>query len=523
MRKTFALSLILIISITINAQSFQVSKKESDIYKTAFIKRLTEINLLGQDENYVYYDFTPYHEVFGKSEGLPTAHYIAKVSKDLRDHIKNPIDFGRKNNYSVKKIIYLNNQIYAIKIDKGEINAYKINKSDISLSGKHKLLMKNIVDGSIIGNLSFITSEDQTKLMVFYFIYNSNNVPKRFGIRVYDEDLELLWVNEQIKPEFKNGIFNFENFRVQNDGDVYFIGAISQSGEKATFRRGDHINKKTIFRIDNPGEHFQIYHLYDEGEEIESINLDLNIYYIRDMNYYINSSGKVWIYGVYCTEEQVSALGTFIAKVNFDNETIDEIEFKKFNEDLISRDYNKRELEFFNKHYENDEWDGFHYNISKLKTRKDGTHYFVSEKWLRGYYHDTNVAMTDYLYEDLYITSVEFDKGITQNFKISKRQYAALYKNICSYSIIESEKGSYFLFNNFTHPTTPMQKDGTTKIVLIDSEGNQTEKIIEPKIKNLDRIYMSTTFVQLSPTEFMIGRQSLQHKFQSYVKMKIEE
>ncbi len=519
MKKTFTLSLILIISITIHAQSFRVSKKESEVYKTAFIKRLTDINLLGQDENFVYYDFTPYHEVFGKSENLPTAHYIGKVGKDLRNYIKNPIDFGKKNNYSVKKIIYLNNQIYAIKIDKGEINAYKINKSDISLSGKHKLLMKNIVDGSVIGNYSFITSEDQSKLMIFYFIYNSNNIPKRFGVRVYDADLELMWVNEHIKPEFKNGIFNFENFSVQNNGDVYFIGAISQAGEKATFRKKGNINKYSIFKIDKPGEHFQIYHLYDEGEEIESIDLDLKDFYIRDMNYSINS-GQLFIYGVYCTEEQVSALGTFIAKVNFDNETIDEIEFKKFNEDLISRDYNKKELEFFNKHYKNDEWDGFHYEVSKLKTRKDGSHYFVSEKWLRGYYNSS----TDYLYEDLYITSVEFDKGIKQNFKISKRQYAFLYNIICSYNIIEGEKGSYFVFNNFPHSTTPMLKNGITKIVLIDPDGNQTEKIIETNLKEGSRIYLSTTFVQLSPTEFMIGRQSYyERKFQSYERIKIEE
>jgi hypothetical protein len=522
MKSLLSLSLILIINITINAQSIHVSKKESEIFKSGMAKRNSGINLLGKDENFVYYDFIPHHEAFGRADGFTTAHYIAKVSTDLNTIIKNPIDYGKKNNYSVKKIVYLNNQLYAIKIDGDLINAHKINKNDISLSGKHIELMKTTVDGSKIGNLSFITSKDQSKLMIFYFIYNSNNVPKCFGIRVYDEDLELMWVNEHIKPKFKNGIFNFENFSVQNNGEVYFIGAISQSGKKATFRKRDNINKKTTFRIDNPGEHFQIYHLYDEGEEIESIELDLNLYYIRDMNYDIYS-GKLWIYGVYCTEEQVSALGTFIAQVNIDNETINEIEFKKFSEELISRDYNKKEMAFFNKHYESDEWDGFHYKISKLKTRKDGSYYFVSEKWLRGIYGDNNVSMTDYLYEDLYITSVEFDKGIEQNFKISKRQYAALYNNICSYNIIEGEKGSYFIYNNFNHPTAPMQKNGITKIVLINSEGSQTEKIIEPEIENSSRIYHSTTFVQLSPMEFMIGRQSLQQKFQSYVKMKIEE
>ncbi|MCK5857218.1 MAG: hypothetical protein KAG64_07000 [Bacteroidales bacterium] len=511
-----------IISISIHAQDFQIKKQETENTKTAMMKRPFGMELLGSDDNFVYYVFIPHHKVFGNSQGYTTAHYVSKVSKDLKTQLKKTIDFGKSENWGVQKIIYLNNNIYAIKRDDKIINAYKIDKSSLQVSKTPNKIMDYMHEGFYRKNYSFAISEDQSKLMIFYFIYGKEKSPERFGFRVFDANLELLWENNNFKPEFEEGNYSFENFTVNNEGEVSFIGKISPVDDKTKFRTDGNSSQTITYKIDNPNGKFQLYHLSEKGVKIKTLDLNLNKYTIRDLNYSVNHN-ILSIYGVYCTREKVSAIGTFIAQVNFENKSVDNINYKRFSKELISRDYNKKEMTFFNKHYNKTEWDGFHYKISKLRTRNNGSKYFISEKWIKGQYSDVNFSMTAYLYEDMYITSIDTNQEITTNFKISKRQYTRLYINRCSYAIMEGENGSYFIFNSSPVPTSKMLKEGATKILQLSRKGQTTVKIIEPKFESNSTVFLSPAFVQISNNEFIYGRISFEPKYNSYVKVTLVE
>ncbi len=523
MKLLLSLVLLLIINVGLQAQSIKYSAKQTEEFRQKGLKKSFSYNLLGEDDEAVYYDFLPHSETYGYSQGYTDAHYICKVDKDLKTTNRLIVDFGKKENDRVQKLLYLNNQIYAIKTDQEGLTICNISKTTGIPSKKKTVLIPYPKTRSTYfrKNYSFKISEDKNLLMVFYYLVNEKLIPQKFAVHVFDTDFELLWENKNIRPEFEGGYFSFSNFKISNDGAVYFLGSISPK-EKVSFNRKGTFHS-TSFEIDKAGKYFQLYHIYDDGDEVEQIDLAFsNNYMIRDVNYTVNSK-DITLYGVYCDEDMVSAQGVFTAKANFKTDGMESIQTESFTQELITKGYDKDRLNFFNDRYPNKEWDAFQYDIGEIKTHNDGSRYFIAEQWIRGRYRDNNVSMTCFLYKDLYIVPIDEDLEIGQLNKIAKTQYTPVYTDRCSYGSLEGERGTYFIFNNFLEGTTPMVKKGNTQIVRLSPSGDQEISIIGSDFRNFTPVFLSTTFIETAPLEFIFERASISPKKYAFVKMKIEE
>jgi len=523
MKLPFILFLLFTINIGLQAQSIRYTAKQTEEFKQkGMTKKSYSYLYLGQDDNYIYYDFLPRFETFGPASGFTNAHYICKLSKDMRTCTKQIIDFGKKENLRVKKLLYINNNIYVAFGAANGLELIKIDKNSFAISNKPIDLIPDKSTRSFHDNFIFRMSEDKNLLMVFYYIKGENGKPKSFGISVFDKDLELQWNTEDIHPEFEGGSFRFVDFKLGNDGEVYFLSSIS-SGKEKSFYAYHNLSCSLSYRIDEPGKYFQLYHISDDGENIEQTDISLGSKYrIRDMNFQADNK-DITVYGVYCDEEMVSALGVFMGKLNFDESKLQSLQTKKFDKYLIMRDYTKKEKAFFNKHYPSKEWDAYHYDISDLKTRKNGSQYFVAEQWTRGNYSDNSLSMTAYIFHDLYITSFDKDFEIQKVDKISKIQFTPVFTDRCSYSSIEGENGSYFIFNNFPNFHTPMVKNGTSLILRLSADGEQEKQVIGKDFNNLTPVILPPTFTKVGETEFVIERASIEPKKYSFLRIKIEE
>ncbi len=522
MKLLLSLVLLLIINIGLQAQSIKYSEKQTEEFRQkGLVKRSFSYNLLGEDDEAVYYDFLPYFQLFGYSQGYTNAHFICKVDKDLKTTKKLIVDFGKKENLNVQKLLYLNNKIYAIKTDEEGLTICKIGKTTGIPSKKKIVLIPNTTIGPTYfrKNYSFKISEDKKLLMVFYYLVNEKLVPQKFAVYVFDMDFDLLWKNKNIKPDFEGGYFSFSNFKISNKGEVYFLGSISL-GDKESFYE-DGISHWITFDIDKAGKHFQLYHIYDDGDEMEHIDLTFsNNYMIRDVNYTVNSK-DITLYGVYCDEDMVSAQGVFTAKANFKTEVMESIQTKSFTRELITKGYDKKRLKFFNDRYPNEEWDAFHYDLGEIKTNNDGNLYFVAEQWIRG--RAVHSYMTCFLFKDLYIVPLNEGFEIGQLNKIVKTQFSPISVDRCSYGSLEGDRGTYFIFNNFLGGPTPMTKKGNTQIVRLSPSGKQEINIIRSDFNNSTPVFLSTTFIKTAPLEFIFERASFMPRKYAFVKMKIEE
>ncbi len=522
MKLLLSLVLLLIINIGLQAQSIKYSVKETEEFRQkGLTKKSFSYNLLGEDDEAVYYDFLPYFRTFGYSQGYTNAHFICKVDKDLKTSKRLIVDFGKKENLNVQKLLYLNNKIYAINTDEEGLTICNISKTTGIPSKKKIVLIPNHKTRSTYfrKNYSFKISEDKKLLMVFYYIVNEKSVPQKFAVHVFDMDFDLLWKNKNIRPDFEGGYFSFRNFKISNDGEVYFLGSISH-GDKESFSE-DGISHWITLDIDKVGKHLQLYHIYDDGDEMEHINLDFsNNYMIRDVNYTVNFK-DITLYGVYCDEDMVSAQGVFTAKANFKTEVMESIHTKRFTRELITKGYDKNRLKFFNDRYPNEEWDAFHYDLGEIKTNIDGNRYFVAEQWIRG--RAVHSFMTCFLFKDLYIVPLNEGLEIGQLNKIVKTQYTPVFTDRCSYGSLEGERGTYFIFNNFLGGPIPMVKKANTQIVRLSPSGEQEINIIRSDFKNFTPVFLSTTFIEIAPLEFIFERASIEPRKYVFVKMKIEE
>ena len=517
------LALLILINISLQAQSIRYTAKQTEEFKQkGMTKKSFSYLFLGQDDKYIYYDFLPRFETYGFSQGYTSAHYLCKLSKDMKTTTKQIIDFGKEVNPNVKKLLYINDNIYAALQTSDGLKLFKINKKTYAISDHPILLIPDKSTKSFHDNFIFRMSEDKKLLMIFYYIKGADQKPKRFGISVFDTDFELVWNTEDIHPEFEGESFSFVDFKVNNDGEVYFLSSIS-SGEDKSFYTLHGVFYLLSYNIDEPGKYYQLYHVSNDGEDIEQTDITIgDNYKIRDMNFEANNK-DITIYGVYCDEEMVSALGVFIGKFDFEKSKIQSLETKEFKKDLIIRDYTKKEKDFFNKQYPSSEWDAYHYDISDLKTRKDGSQYFVAEQWIRGRYSDNNISMTSYIFHDLYVTSFDDDFEIQRLGKISKLQFTPIYTDRCSYSSIEGDNGTYFIFNNFPKLQTPMLKDGTTLLLRLSANGEQERQVIGKDFSNLTPVILPPTFAKVGETEFVIGRASIEPKKYAFLRIKIEE
>jgi hypothetical protein len=355
-------------------------------------------------------------------------------------------------------------------------------------------------------------SPDSTKVLIFYSLRNNNFEVLRSGMHVYNSDLKQLWENDNVTAKFSDGIFDFNRFKVANDGAVYLLGEHfkdkSNYYEQAHFRSRGFFSADTYF-TDTPNYTFEFYKYSQQGVKVDNYSIALPGKFIRSINFFPSDNGIVKCIGMYAAPGKISVEGAFSFDLNQETRLISNLSTKEFGQELLSRDLNQDELKRFRRSIDNkQEWDPYDYILSDIKIKQNGDKYFIAEQYLFGQKKVTqrqaqSVVITYdniYVHNDLFVVTLNSDNTIKRIDKINKRQYWLATDQYNSYASIEKNNNLYFIYNTF-EATDALFKNieiGDSYITRLDMSGNQAKSVFKKKVESKSPLPLVKTGIKVS-------------------------
>ncbi len=153
--------------------------------------------------------------------------YMATISEDLQ--VTNYQEIVLAEDEFFEDVLWFNNSLCTFSRHSSEdmcknvLSVNTINKSDLSINADKKELMNIVHDGSEAIEFIFFKyslSPDSNKLLVTYELYKKSNVLST-GLAVFDTDFNELWCKEISEADLGTGAYLYNQFKVDNDGNVY--------------------------------------------------------------------------------------------------------------------------------------------------------------------------------------------------------------------------------------------------------------------------------------------------------------
>jgi hypothetical protein len=503
--------MLMFLALHVQAQQVPYEIKRGDVQRDKVTKRTFGIQPVASDNEFFYYLYIPYRAVFNEiSLGTVENHFIAKFRKDnLEQVVKKEIILeynNRKRQFHgvvpVKNNFYLFSAFQNEQHKKHYLFVQHINKETLETEDNMKMIGE--IDHSGIdkyNNTHFHheISPDQSKILIYYNIVNKKKQNLRYGMYVFSDQMELIWKNENVVPAISEGVFVYQKFMIDNEGDVYLKGInyINQDNYYVSSNFSDRkFFSKDTYYADFPNYTTQLYRFSDKGNRLVSADLTLPGKFIRSMTFLPEKNGKVLCAGVYSDPGKISARGMFVCDFNFSTKEVSNIETREFGDELIQMGFDEKQIREFRKNIENkEEWDPFEYLLTDIRIDSKGNKYFIAEQFISGTKMERQRNYTVYkpifLHNDLFVTRIDNHNKIEQIDKISKRQYLLVTDQFNSYTVLEKEGKLYFLFKEYLKKDTMFRnaEEGNGYIVSLDPKGNQVRSVFQA-IENKEKLFL---------------------------------
>ena len=544
MKKLIILLLSIIALTKVNAQDISFDLKSTENHRDKITKRTYGIKAIGHVDECTYYLFRPYIAVFNEiSHGSTESHFLGKYDKDLNLIKKAEIDLKQKNKEKeFEGVYFLNGQLTLFSSFQNQnqkkhyLFAQNINKETLEKEDNIRLIGE--LDYSGIGKYNntffqYEVSEDGSKVLAFYTVLSKKNEILKFGMYLYDNELNLLWKNENVFPKFTEGVFNYKKFKVDNSGNVYLMGIHYKDKQNyydaAGFKKNGFFSSDTYY-ADKPNYTYQIYKYSNAGKKEEYADINIPDKFIRSLTFVLDGSKTIICTGIYSAPGTISAIGSFVCNLNISTKGVSNIDTKELGPDLIEQGFSEKELKRFKRSIDNKaEWDPFNYKLSEVKTKENGEKYFIAEQFIEGTKVERSGNMTVYkpiyIHNDAFIVNLTGDNKITRIDKISKRQYLLITSSFNSYITVEKNSILYFIFNTMHYKDTMLKNVelGDTYLVSIDEKGNQRKVILKKEESSMQLFVMSETAISLTPNSIIYSLMSSNFKDYSFEKLTIAE
>jgi len=217
------------------AQNFSIDVKHGDEKEPKKIQRPYGIEPVGADNEFVYYLFLPFTH-YSTMMYIGKAEYIlVKYNRETQKFVSSAaleINQGKRNS-EFHSVILINNEMFLFtsyqnkKKEKHFLFVQNIDKTTLKSKGELRLIGE--LDYSDIKKykrtaLQVESSPDSTKILVYYNALNKSEFSLKQGICVFSDNMDMLWKNENIEPTMSGEIFEYQKFRIDNEGNVYLKG-----------------------------------------------------------------------------------------------------------------------------------------------------------------------------------------------------------------------------------------------------------------------------------------------------------
>ncbi len=308
------------------------------------------------------------------------------------------------------------------------------------------------------GHFGLHISRDSSKVMIFSNIPNKKGDPESFAVNVYNDQFEEVW-SRNIRLPYNDDKFTVEEYRVDDRGNVYFLGVIYQDKAKSR-RRGQPNYQYTILAYTN------------NGEDYEEYKIKINDRFITDLTFRVADQGELICSGFYSDKGTYSVKGTYFFRLNPDTQEMYNSNFKEFDFDFLTAlmsDRRKAKAEKAERSGNTKKQaELYSYSLDKLILRSDGGALLVAEQYFverqndnnrygynYGYWgaNPWNRGFNDieyyYNYNDIIVVNIQPDGEIEWTARIPKRQETRNdggYFSSYAMSIVRDK--IYFIYND---------------------------------------------------------------------------
>ncbi len=395
--------------------------------------------IIGQDEGGYYILKDKYSSVMGFRFTDPTLTYFDKNLNLVKSADVDPQNGQEKTD--LWSFIELGDKLYMLstydnyKADKISLYCHDINKSTLEVSADPKKIAEVKYKGkNNERDFSYKLSPDSSTILVSYNLpYDKKDDKEGLGFIVYDSDFKELWKKE-VKLPYEDKLFSVEDYKVDNDGNVYVLGLLYQ--EKGKMRRSG-----------KPNYEYRLLTYRQEGE-VANYVFNLNDKFITDMGIAIAEDGNVTATGFYSEKGNYSIKGIFHTTVNNEDQVIESRnvqEFdKKFLENFMSEKKAEKGVELSN------------YKFDHILSNADGSTTLTAEQYyvtISTYYDSKGYPHTHYHYHynDVMVINLTSEGKINWASKVPKTQVSTDDGGYyLSYSLIPTNNKLYFVFNDYT-------------------------------------------------------------------------
>ncbi len=309
----------------------------------------------------------------------PKKFYLEQYDKQLNQVKSEEIDLGRGSERKYLEFteqlngeIYLFTSQYDNSAKKRLLYAEKINRKTLKREGDPVLMTtNNYRSRSNDGFYDYHVSRDSTKMLVYYDTPYQGNTGEKFGLAVFDDQLNQLWSKELELP-FKDRLYSVERYKVDNRGNAYLLGIVY---------RGQ-------MRAKRQGRPNYDYHLlaYNQDDEYTEYLLNLQDKFITDMQFEISRTGDIICAGLYSDFGTTSVKGTFYLLIDSQTHEIKKEYYEQFDAQFLA--------DFMSERKADKGKELTRYNLNQLEIRRDGGVVLVAEQFFAKEMRDYN----DYRY-----------------------------------------------------------------------------------------------------------------------------
>ncbi len=496
------LTIVLFYSISIFAQSNQNQKGPKDKFKVEWGKEFKSKNsadaVIGSDGEFTY--------ILKRRKGYS----IDKVDENL-NLIKN-VELKLKHkgvDLTFEEILMFNNKIFlvtSVKDKRKKIKSLFYQTINITLlntdSDPIKLSEINYDGGSHrnSGSFGFKTSEDESKLLIFYILPHDKGEKEKFGFHVYDNRLGEIW-SRNIELPYAEELFKIEHYNIDNTGNIYVLGKLYKEKAKNS-RRG------------KPNYEYRLVSYVQNQEKRIEYKIALPNVFLRDMNVVPLVNGDFRCIGFYSEKSSFNVKGSYVLKIDGKTKEILSSNTYEFTLDFITQNMTARQTKKAKKKKaKGKDVEFYEYDIKDIVVKEDGGIIMIAEQYfIQVVTHTTTNANGGttttttyyYNYNDIIAVSISAEEEIEWARKIPKTQVTANDGGFYSsyYFKVIGDK-MYFLYNDNKENLKMVRagkvanfnkgkKSSVTVCVSMDFEGNiqktklfsfeATEVLVRPKV-----------------------------------------
>lgn len=294
------------------------------------------------------------------------------------------------------------------------------------------------------GAFNIETSRDSSKILIYAQLPYQRKEPERFSLQVFNDSLGLLWQREIVLP-YADNLFSVEEYRVDNQGNVYLLGVRYKDGAGLR-RRG------------SPDYEYVILAYTQDGAAVKTYEVDNSNYFLTDMTFRIADNGHLICSGFYSNKGAYSIKGACFFRIDPHGQKIYEQNFKPFDFDFLTEHLSEGAKERARRASESGnskrEPELYQVKLDELILRSDGGAVLVAEQfyvqeYVYRYWDGTLRYDYYYNYYDIIVVNIRPNGEIEWATRIPKRQETVNDEGyFSSYAMTVVRDRFYFIYND---------------------------------------------------------------------------